>query len=63
MFTLLKRPRTTAEARRNSQPEEQEFVRAKRRSHNLPNAWDDCPIYIAAHTCWKRTRKTQYRPK
>lgn len=37
------------------------YVRAKRRSNNLPSQWDD--IYTATSRTWKSTRHTQYRQK
>ena len=53
----LRSQRTTAEKRANQQCE---YVRAKRRPHNLADAWDDKPTIKTR--CWKDYRKTQYRP-
>ena len=51
-------PRTTQE-RRFSQDRFDLTIRGKRRSNNLPNAWDD--IGIRPERSWKKLRKTQYR--
>lgn len=39
----LRRPHTTSERRVNADPETKQFVRNKRKPHNLANAWDDNP--------------------
>lgn len=62
---FLRHPRTTQERRANQEgPGERlgrrTWCRAKRRCHRLPNAWDDMIIYN--QKCWKKYRKTQYRP-
>jgi hypothetical protein len=51
-------PRTTQERRAN---QDSEYVRGKRSSKNLPNAYDDIPIPYKFKVSWKKTRKTQYR--
>jgi hypothetical protein len=52
-----RRPRTTQERRAN---QECDYVRGKRLSKSLPNAWDD---YRACYQkTWKVKRQTQYRP-
>lgn len=38
-------------------------VRAKRNNRNLPNGWDDIEDSSYGDRCWKRHRKTQWKPK
>lgn len=51
----LRRPKTRAEARVSADPEVEEFVRAARAPHNLPDAWDD--IMVRCSRSWKDQRR------
>lgn len=51
----LRRPKTQAEARVSADPEVEEFVRAARAPHNLPDAWDDIMVHYSR--CWKAQRR------
>lgn len=56
---MFRAPRSTQEARANSDAEAQGYVRPSRRVAALPNAWDDSPVRIERN--WKSFRTTQYK--
>lgn len=65
-YGRFRRPRTTQERRWASAWDDEDFmppVRGKRRSHNLPNAWDD--VYSHNQKSWKKQskRRRQWKEK
>lgn len=60
-FGYYRHPRTTQEMRRACDKDEKKYIRGARQRHSLPNAWDDIAVFETK--CWKKTRKTQYKPK
>ena len=46
-------PRSINEMRVAADPEMAQFIRAKRRPHNLPNSWDDIPRSQNKYKPWR----------
>lgn len=60
--TFYRRPRTTQEKRWGHI--DKEFIRGKRHSRYLPDAWEDMPrADIRIKKSWKKYRKKQYKEK
>jgi hypothetical protein len=57
MSGFMRHPKTTQERRQNQDG----WGRPCRSLHSLVNAWDD--IWRRNQRCWKKQRKTQYKPK
>jgi len=64
--SILRNPRTTQERRASYLTEDEIYygvnIRGRRKSHSLPNAWDD---YVRSDfNCknWKKHRRTQWKP-
>lgn len=57
-YRYYRSPKTLNEAKAS---QDCEYVRAKRRPHNLPNGWDDQPH--CTQKSWKVKRRKQYREK
>ena len=55
----MRQPKTTQERRWSYA--HGKFVRAKRKSKNLPQAWDDKWVSTMRNRCWKNYRKRQYK--
>jgi len=60
-FHCYRRPKTTQELRRAHDQDERQYIRGRRLPNRLPNNRDDIVVFTTK--CWKKTRKTQYKPK